>query len=91
MFDKIQKIVGVLLGLRKFIVMLCLIAIGVVFRVRGYISGDNFVDMLKATTVSFFASNSIEHMKQAITSYINSKGQTVSEKVEEVGDNSDAK
>ena len=86
MFAKVQEIVGVLLGLRKFIVMLTLILIGIIFRTKGLISGDNLVDLLKGTAIAFMASNSVEHIKTAITNYVNSKGQTVQETVSEAGD-----
>ena len=74
MLDKIQTVVGILLGLRKFLVMAGLMGLGVLFRVKGLISGDNFVDLLKGTSIAFFASNSVEHIKKAITSYVDSKG-----------------
>ena len=91
MFQKVQEIVSVLIGLRKIIVMFALIVIGVIFRFNSYIDGQQFVDLLKGTVLGFFAANASEHVKTMVTSYVNSKGQTVKEVDSEAGDESNAK
>lgn len=79
MFQKIQEFTEIVIGLRKFIVMAFLILIGVIFRIKGYLAGQEFVDLLKATTVAFMASNSLERIGETIKSYIDSKGNKVQE------------
>lgn len=61
MTQKVVDFLNIFQGFRKTIVMLMLILIGVIFRIKGYIGPDNMVDLLKATTISYFGSNSIEH------------------------------
>jgi len=92
MFQKIQEITSVILGLRKFLIMAALISIAVVFRLHDYLDGAQFTDLLKATTLGFLASNSMEHLKMAVTSYADSKsGKQVQETDSSVGDDSNAK
>lgn len=92
MFKKIQEIVSVILGLRKFIVMLALILIAVIFRVKNLVNGSEMVDLLKATAIAFMASNSVEHLKTMVTSYVDAlSGKKVVEEDSSVGDDSDAK
>lgn len=73
MNQKIADFFNIFLGLRKTLVMLLLMAIAVIFRVKGYLSGDNVVDMLKATTISFFGANSVEHFTAMVKEHLASK------------------
>ena len=86
MFIKIQEIVNTLLGLRKFIVMGALISIGTIFRIKGLLSGGELVDLWKATSIAFMASNSIERMGETIKHYIDSKGNKVEEITEDLSE-----
>jgi hypothetical protein len=69
-------------GLRKTIIMLALLIVSCIFRIKGYIGADNWEGVLKATAVSFFASNACEHYTSMIKERLNSKGQKV--EVEEI-------
>lgn len=91
MFEKLSEIIGLLLGLRKFIIMLILVGVGIIFRIKNYLSGDNFTDLMKATTIAFFASNSMEHFKKAVTTFVDSKVQKVKQIDISIGDDPDAK
>jgi len=91
MFKKIDEIVEILLGLRKFIVMSSLILIGVIFRIKGYLAGEEFVELLKATSIAFMTSNSIEHIGETIRSYIDAKGNKVEEVTTELSEGPDSK
>ena len=75
MNQKILEFIGIFTGMRKTLVMFLLIFVGIVFRVKGYLSGDNFVDLLKGTTIAFFSANGLEHLTSTVKEYINSKGQ----------------
>ncbi len=67
---KIETALEVLQGMRKFVVMVLLIAIGIIFRVENLINGDNFVTLLEGTAVAFMASNSIEHLSSAVKAWV---------------------
>jgi hypothetical protein len=86
MNQKLADFIAITLGFRKTAVMIALIIIGVVFRVRGLINGDQLVSLLQGTTISFFAANSIEHVGETIKHYVNSKGQAETEEEAVVGD-----
>lgn len=60
-------------GLRKSVVMLALITITSVFRYKGFVGSDNFEGLLKATVVSYFGSNSIEHFSAMVKAHLESK------------------
>jgi hypothetical protein len=60
-------------GMRKTIVMFSLIVITSVFRVKGYLSGDNMSDLLKSTVIAYFGSNSVEHFTTMVKEHLTSK------------------
>lgn len=49
----------VMIGYRKFIVMLLFIIIGIVFIIMGYINGSDFTTLMSTTGAAFFAANLI--------------------------------
>ena len=61
--DIIDRWVERIRGLRKWSVMVIVIAVAVVFRVMNYVNGVEFVDLIKGIAVAFMASNAIEHVK----------------------------
>lgn len=70
---KLAELLSVINGFRKFILMMLLLGVSVAFRVKGYISGGEFVDLLKATTLAFFSANGFEHMMETIQNYHDNK------------------
>jgi len=88
MGQKLSDFMAIFLGLRKTIVMFALLIIGIVFRVKGLINGDQLVSLLQSTTIAFFAANSIERVGETIKHYVNAKGQSVTEEEAVVGDSS---
>jgi len=77
MTRQLANFFNLVFGFRKFILMLALFLVGILFRFYGYLSGAEFVDLLKATTISFFAANSGEHILTTIQAHLNSKGSAV--------------
>lgn len=69
MKQKIAEIINVIFGFRKFLLMLAIYAIGVIFCVKGLISGGEMVDLFKYTTVSFFGANGVEHIVSCVKEY----------------------
>lgn len=69
----LKHLIQFLNGFRKFSIMVLLIVVGVIFRVTDFISGAEFVDLLKATTVAFMATNGIEHMSKSVIEWVKGK------------------
>jgi hypothetical protein len=86
MTQKLADFIAIFLGLRKLIVMFCLILIGVIFRLKGLIDGNQLVALLQSTTIAFFAANSVERVGDTVKHYVDSKGQQVTEQEAVVGD-----
>jgi hypothetical protein len=63
-------------GLRKTIVMLAVLILTSVFRVKGYVTPDNFENVIKSTVIAFFGSNSIEHYTTMVTQKLLANGKT---------------
>lgn len=51
-----------LLGSRKFLVMLAIILLAIVFRVTSLIDGGQMVDLVKMVGIAFMGCNSVEHV-----------------------------
>jgi hypothetical protein len=75
MRQKIAEIINVIFGFRKFLLMLLVFVIGVVFRLANLINGSEMVDLLKSTTLAFMGANGVEHIVTAAKDYMSSKSQ----------------
>ena len=62
-----KKILLLIQGLRKWSIMFLILVVGVIFRVTDYISGLEFVALIKGTAVAFMASNAVEHVRKIFT------------------------
>lgn len=62
MKQKVAEWINVTFGLRKFIAWFGLFVVGIVFRVKGQINGNEFVDLMKSTFAGFVAGNTVEHL-----------------------------
>ncbi len=71
--ERAKNIISFLNGFRKFIIMLVLVLVGIVFRVTDFISGAEMVDLLKHTAVAFMAANGVEHMMKATQEWVKGK------------------
>lgn len=74
MDEKESDIVEVLFGFRKLILMLILVGISISFRLTGFLDGQQFVDLMKATTLGFFTANGFEHASLTVRDYMKNKG-----------------
>lgn len=77
MKQKIAELINIIFGFRKFILMLALYLVSVVFRVKDLITGGEMVTLLSNTTIAFFGANGVEHLMTTVKEYINAKGQPV--------------
>ncbi len=68
-----KQIISFLNGFRKFSVMVLLIVIGITFRLTGYLSGSEMVELLRFTGVAFMSANGIEHMMKATQEWVKGK------------------
>lgn len=60
-------------GFRKWSIMASLITIAVIFRITGYLSGAEMVDLLRYTGVAFMSANSVEHIGKAVTEWLKNR------------------
>jgi hypothetical protein len=70
---------GFLTGLRKFVIMLILIIVGITFRLYDYINGEEFVDLLKHTAIAYMSFNGLEHITSLAKKSIDIKNKKVEE------------
>lgn len=73
MTAKLKDFIQFLNGFRKFTVMMILVVIGVTFRLSGYLSGAEMVDLLRYSAVAFMSANSIEHMIKGVKEWVKNK------------------
>ena len=62
-----------LLGYRKTLAWFFLFIIAIIFRLKGYLDGGQFVDLAKATFLGFISGNSVEHLGNLGKAYFNSR------------------
>ena len=79
MNQKLTEFFNLFVGLRKTIAWFSLMSVAIIFRLKGYIEGAQFVDLAKNTFLGFVAGNMSEHMTTTVRQYLNSKGQKVKE------------
>ncbi len=73
MKEKLAEFLDVIMGFRKLIVMLLVFTISVSFRLKGYLNGDQFTDLLKAVVIAFFGANSVEHFTSMVEQHLENK------------------
>lgn len=71
--NKLKNLVALLNGFRKFSVMMTLVMVAIIFRVYEFISGSEFVDLLKNTAVAYMSFNGLEHMTKTVSEWIKNK------------------
>jgi len=77
MRQKIAEFINIIFGFRKFILMLILYAVGIIFRIENLLNGSEMVNLFSNTTIAFMGANGVEHIMTTVKEYINSKGQPV--------------
>lgn len=75
MKEKVAEIINIIFGFRKFLLMLVIYIVGILFRLKGLISGGEMVDLFKATTIAFMGANGVEHIVTAVKEYNAGKSQ----------------
>lgn len=77
MKQKLVDLINVIFGFRKLLAWLALFLVAIAFRLKGYVDGSQFVDLMKTTFMGFVAGNGVEHLMTTVKEYINAKGQPV--------------
>ena len=59
----LKKLTITIMGLRKWSIMILIIAIGTSFRISELLTGVQYVDLIKGVAIAFMSSNAFEHIK----------------------------
>lgn len=81
MQQKIADFINVIFGFRKFLILLAVYAIAIIFRVKGLINGDELVRLLEPTTIAFIGANGIEHITAAVKDHYADKNSAAAPQV----------
>ena len=76
MRQKMADFFNLVFGFRKFIAWLALFLVAIFFRLKGYVDGSQFVDLMKATFLAFVAANGVEHLVSVAKDYVAGKSNT---------------
>lgn len=68
MKKKLAELINIVFGFRKFLLMLLVYALGVIFRINDMINGAEMVDLFKTTTIAFMSANGVEHIIDGVKS-----------------------
>lgn len=70
---KLAELINIIFGFRKFLLMLVVAIIGVVFRIKGLINGAEMVDLIKTVAIAFMGANGVEHIMTVVKDYVAAK------------------
>jgi hypothetical protein len=73
MKQKIAELINVVFGFRKFLILLVLYAIAIIFRIKGLINGAEMVQLIEPTTIAFIGANGVEHVVSAVKDHYAAK------------------
>lgn len=90
MKQKIAELINIIFGMRKFLLMLILYIIGIIFRIKGLVNGAEMVDLFKTTTIAFMGANGVEHLMTTVKDYMG-KGPTSTPPVADTDESNDEK
>lgn len=68
MKKKLAELINIVFGFRKFLLMLLIFLLGVIFRLKDLINGAEMVDLFKTTTIAFMSANGVEHIIDGVKS-----------------------
>jgi hypothetical protein len=72
----------------KTVVMAILLFISAFFRIKGYIDGQGFVDLVKTTTIAFFGTTSVVHFTSMVKDNLANKLEQIKKQVPPVKEGS---
>ena len=68
-----KKAIGLLNGFRKYSVQVLILMIGTYFRVAGYLTGQEFVDLIVPISVAFMTMNGLEWAGKTVMKWVDEK------------------
>ena len=71
---KWAELLNIIFGFRKSLVLLLIIIIGIIFRTHNLVDGEQFVELLKTTTIAYMATYGIEYAVENARGYMKDKG-----------------
>ena len=57
----------------KTAIMLFLLTLSSIFRIKGYITPDGFVELVKTTTIAFFGTTTVVHLTSMVKDHLANK------------------
>ncbi len=73
MRDKWDDFWDLFTGMRKFLLMLIVFVIAIVFRAKGWVDGAQVTDLVKSIVLGYFASNGAEYVTGAVQTHYAAK------------------
>ena len=70
---KWAEFLNVLFSFRKSLVLLVIITIGIFFRLHNLVDGEQFVELLKTTTIAYMATYGMEYAVENMRGYMSDK------------------
>jgi hypothetical protein len=77
MGQKLTEFMEIFIGTRKFIAWTLVLIVAIVFRVKDYVDGAQFVDLLKGTFLGFVTGNVLERINETAKTYITTNATSV--------------
>lgn len=65
--------------------MLVVFIIGIQFRLKNLINGDEMVSLMKSTAVAFMGASSVAHLVETVKQYVDSKGKVIKTTTDDSG------
>ncbi len=63
----------VLTDTSKTVVMAILLILATIFRIKGYVDGQGFVDLVRTTTIAYFSTATVVHFTSMVKDHLSSK------------------
>lgn len=73
MKKKLAELINVIFGFRKFILMLIVIVVAIIFRINDLVNGAEMVDLIKNVGIAFMGANGVEHIVGAVQTHMANK------------------
>lgn len=89
MKKKLAELINIVFGFRKFLLMLLVYLLGVIFRLKDLINGAEMVDLFKTTTIAFMSANGVEHIIDGVKSAMGKGGASSAPQVADTDESND--
>ena len=73
MKQSLADFLEVFTDLDKTAVMAVLLVLSAIFRIKGYVDGQGFVDLIRTTTIAYFGTSTATHFTSMIKDHLSNK------------------